>query len=60
MHFFELIPWVLLGAATIGAALTISFVARSLRQEEEVAQTPNFDCRETALITSGEGVRRDC
>ncbi|MBK9975673.1 MAG: hypothetical protein IPP14_12950 [Planctomycetes bacterium] len=59
MNFFELIPWVLLGAAALGAAFSIGFVARSLKQEEPVPQA-DFDCRDTALITSGEGVRRDC
>jgi len=59
MHFFELIPWVLLGAASIGAVLSIGFVARSLKREDDVPNA-DFDCRDTALITSGEGVRRDC
>lgn len=60
MHFFELIPWVLLGAASVGAVLSIGFVARSLKREDDAPPPANFDCRETALITSGEGVRRDC
>lgn len=59
MHFFELIPWVLLGAAAVGAVLSIGFVAKSLKQEDPVPAA-DFDCRDTALITSGEGVRRDC
>lgn len=59
MHFFELIPWVLLGAASIGAVLSISFVVRSLKREDPVPAV-DYDCRETALIASGEGVRRDC
>ncbi|MBE7492009.1 MAG: hypothetical protein HS108_09690 [Planctomycetes bacterium] len=63
MHFFEIVPWVLLAAAVAGAALSIGFVARSLRREEQAAQAvplPEYDCRETALIAWGEGVRRDC
>lgn len=59
MHFFELIPWVLLGAASIGAVLSISFVARSLKREEPMPAV-EYDCRESTLISSGEGVRRDC
>lgn len=59
MSFFELVPWVLLIAAGVGAVLSIAVVARSLRRDEPIPEA-DFDCRETTLITTGEGVRRDC
>lgn len=59
MHFFELVPWVLVAAASVGAALSIGIVARSMRRDEPIPEA-EFDCRESTLITTGEGVRRDC
>lgn len=59
MHFFELVPWVLLVAAVAGGALAIGLIARTMRREDPIPAA-EYDCRETALITKGEGVRRDC
>jgi hypothetical protein len=59
MTFFELVPWVLLIAAGVGAVLSIGVVERSLRRDDPIPEA-DFDCRETTLITTGEGVRRDC
>ncbi|MCC7509814.1 MAG: hypothetical protein IT464_10600 [Planctomycetes bacterium] len=57
MTFFDIAHWVLMGGAISAALVAVGSVAYAMRDRPQRAKG---DCKDTALILHGEGVRRDC